>query len=78
MSGFEIKVKNLSEKTDKETLHKMFEKYGKVLSCTERLHWGGAFVTMKSDIEGEKAVNTLNGMEIDGKKLFVQNVMVID
>ena len=72
MSSFEIKVKNLPEKINKETLLKMFEKYGEVLRCTERLQWGGAFIAMKRDIEGEKAVNALNGMEIDGKKLFVQ------
>ena len=69
-------VGNLSFETTEESVRGMFEQYGVVSDCflpTDRDSGrvrGFAFVTMPSK-EAEKACNTVNGMELDGRTLRV-------
>ena len=68
MSGFEIKVKNLSEDIDKKKLTEMFEEYGKVTRCV-RLDWG-AFVTMENSEDGKRAPPVGQVLLLDGLGCF--------
>jgi RNA recognition motif-containing protein len=69
-------VGNLSFDTNEETVRAMFEKYGQVTDCflpTERDSGrvrGFAFVTMPAK-EAEEACDKVNGMEVDGRTLRV-------
>ena len=73
----EIYVGNLSYRLDDMDLRKIFEEYGEVYSVklisdknTGRSK-GFAFVEMGSDREGQMAINELNGKEIQGRPLKV-------
>ena len=70
-------VGNLSFKTSSNELEKMFAAVGTVESAnliedreTGRSR-GFAFVEMSSSEEATKAISTLNGKEIDGRELIV-------
>lgn len=69
-------VGNLSFEMTEESVRGMFEQYGVVSDCfllTDRDSGrvrGFAFVTMPSN-EAERACNTVNGMEMDGRTLRV-------
>lgn len=69
-------VGNLSFETTEESVRQMFEKYGQVTDCflpTERDSGrvrGFAFVTMPAK-EAEEACDKVNGMEVDGRTLRV-------
>ena len=58
-------------------LQEMFAKLGVVVSCTiitDRVSGrskGFGFVEMENDEDADKAINTLNGTEIDGRKITV-------
>jgi RNA recognition motif-containing protein len=58
-------------------LQEIFEKYGKVASVNlitdhlTRLNKGFGFVTMPDSNQARSAINALNGVEIDGRKLMV-------
>ncbi|KAL3772629.1 hypothetical protein ACHAWU_006055 [Discostella pseudostelligera] len=69
-------VGNLSFETTEENVRSMFEQYGTVTDCflptdrdTNRVR-GFAFVTMPAS-EAENACNKVNGMELDGRTLRV-------
>lgn len=58
-------------------LEELFSKYGKVLSAnviidrmTNRSK-GFGFVEMEDDDEADKAMNALNGSDVDGRKIAV-------
>lgn len=70
-------VGNLSYDTTNDTLRDAFSKFGAVeeasvlqdkMSGRSR---GFGFVTMTNDEEGDKAIESLNGQELDGRKLVV-------
>ena len=69
-------VGNLAFDTDEENVRKLFEQYGKVVDCflpTDRETGkvrGFAFVTMPA-ADAEVACNKLNGFEMDGRALRV-------
>ncbi|MEP6465161.1 MAG: RNA-binding protein [Parafilimonas sp.] len=70
-------VSNLSFHTSEEDLESLFTKIGKVTSVkiimdreTNRSR-GFAFVEMASEDEGKKAIEELNGKEIEGRQLSV-------
>jgi len=69
-------VGNVAFDTDEETIRKLFEQYGKVSDCfmpTDRDSGkvrGFAFVTMPSK-DAEEACNKLNGYEVDGRAMRV-------
>jgi len=79
MSTARLYVGNLSYGTTQETLEKTFGQHGEVVSVnliTDRQTGrpkGFAFVEMKSAEEGEAAKAALNGVEVDGRAINVDN-----
>lgn len=72
-----IYVGNLSYNTTQESLEQQFGAYGKVEEVaiindreTNRPR-GFAFVTMANQAEGQQAIDALNGLELDGRTLTV-------
>jgi cold-inducible RNA-binding protein len=72
-----IFVGNLSFGTTEDTLRSMFDSYGavdRVNIVTDRdtgQARGFAFVEMSVDAEGDAAINGLNGRDLDGRALNV-------
>jgi cold-inducible RNA-binding protein len=72
-----IFVGNLSFGATEDSLRSMFESYGaveRVNIVTDRDSGqarGFAFVEMSNDAEGESAINGLNGKDLDGRTLNV-------
>lgn len=72
-----IYVGNLSRSTSEESLKKTFEQFGQVVSVKiikDRLTGelrGFGFLEMPSTEEAEQAISALNGRELDGRKLVV-------
>src|SRR5438309_923447 len=72
-----IYVGNLDFRTTEEELRKAFEVYGpvdRVNVVTDKdtgQHRGFAFIEMTNDPDGEKAIAGLNGTQIDGRALNV-------
>jgi len=72
-----IYVGNLAWGMTEEKLKEMFEGYGDVESAriiTDRdsgRSKGFGFVEMNNDTEGQKAIDALNGKEVDGRGLRV-------
>jgi cold-inducible RNA-binding protein len=72
-----IFVGNLSFGTTEDTIRSMFESYGtvdRVNIVTDRdtgRARGFAFVEMGADTEGNAAINGLNGRDVDGRTLNV-------
>ena len=70
-------IGNLPYTVDQTKLQEIFSQAGTVVSAqviTDRMTGrsrGFAFVEMTSDEETQKAVDTLNGFEVDGRKLVV-------
>ena len=79
MSTARLYVGNLSYSTTKETLEKVFAAHGQVVSVnviTERdtgRPKGFAFVEMSTAEEAEAAKAALNGTEVDGRSVNVDN-----
>lgn len=76
-----IYVGNLSYSLSVEELEKVFAEYGEVLSAniiTDRetgRSKGFGFVDMKDDDEAQKAIETLNGKEVNGRTLRVNKAL---
>lgn len=72
-----IFVGNLSFGTTEDSLRSMFQSYGtvdRVNIVTDRDSGqprGFAFIEMSVDSEGENAINALNGTDLDGRSLNV-------
>ncbi len=72
-----IFVGNLSYGTNEDSLRSMFESYGtvdRVNIVTDRETGqarGFAFVEMSNDSEGESAIRGLNGKDVDGRTLNI-------
>lgn len=72
-----IFVGNLSFGTTEDSLRSMFESFGavdRVNIVTDRDSGqprGFAFIEMSVDSEGESAINSLNGRDLDGRSLNV-------
>ncbi|MCU1261853.1 MAG: hypothetical protein JWO80_4738 [Bryobacterales bacterium] len=72
-----IFVGNLSFKTSEQDIRSLFESYGtvdRVNVVTDRdtgQPRGFAFVEMSSDAEGDKAITSLNGTDVDGRTLNI-------
>jgi len=72
-----IFVGNLSFSVTEDALRALFEKYGSVASVsvvTDRdtgQPRGFGFVEMPNDAEAQKAMNGLNGMDLEGRTLNV-------
>jgi cold-inducible RNA-binding protein len=71
-----IYVGNLSFKTSNEELQRMFEAFGSVRSASVVMDRetgrsrGFGFVEM-GDNDGQKAIDALNGKDVDGRRLTV-------
>ena len=72
-----IFVGNLSFNASEDALRSMFEQYGtvdRVSIVTDRdtgRAKGFGFVEMSGDAEGDRAINSLNGKDLDGRNLTV-------
>ena len=72
-----IFVGNLSYKVNESNLGEIFREFGEVNSIkiitdkyTERSK-GFAFVVMENESEAKKAIEKLNGIEVDSRKIIV-------
>lgn len=72
-----IYVSNLNYKVDEGDLREIFEEYGEVTSVkiiTDKdsgRSKGFGFVEMSDSAEGKKAIDALNGAEVEGRKIIV-------
>nr|TKW22624.1 hypothetical protein SEVIR_4G240800v2 [Setaria viridis] len=70
-------VKNLEPSIDSKSLHDMFSSFGTILSCkvatdpSTGQSKGYGFVQYESEESTQDAINKLNGMLVDGRKIFV-------
>lgn len=73
-----IFVANLPYQVNEDKLLELFEKYGEVSSVkiiVDKLKGrskGYGFVEMPSDEEGSRAIESLNGFELDGRAIAVK------
>ncbi len=73
-----IFIANLNFKIKSEFLKEVFEEYGTVTSAkviTDRRSGrskGFGFVEMENEDEAQKAIEALNGKELDGRSVVVQ------
>lgn len=71
-------VKNISERINAFYLEQLFKPFGEIVSAkvlydrASGEHKGSGFVEMKKEEDGLKAIEALNGKEIDGKILSVE------
>jgi len=72
-----IYVGNINRQTSKEALQALFAQYGKVTKCSMPMDKmtgqprGFGFVEFEMESEGEAAIKALNGYELDGRTLRV-------
>lgn len=71
-----VYIKNFGEDLDDEKLRNLFEKYGKITSAKVMVDESGkskgfGFVSFEEPEHAEKAVEDLNGQELNGKPLYV-------
>jgi RNA recognition motif-containing protein len=77
MSSMNLYVGNLSFQTTQDELNEMFEPFGEVLSAkviTDRetgRSRGFGFVEMSQRGDGEKAIAELNGKDVNGRQLKI-------
>jgi len=74
-------VRNLSRSTTEAELRALFEKHGKVQSCTlvldkkSGLSKGFGFIEMPVPGESKAAMKTLNGTELAGNRIRVKKAV---
>lgn len=69
-------IKNLGEHIDSKAIYDTFTMFGPILSCKVMLDDSGkskgyGFIHFESPEAAEQAINKVNGMELDGKEIFV-------
>lgn len=76
-AGVRICIRNLAEEVTADKLRELFEPFGElsavILNCDEetKKHRGVGFVVISSNEEAQKAIETLNGQEVEGKPMNV-------
>lgn len=70
-----VYIKNFGEELNDESLRKLFEKYGTIVSAKVMTDASGksrgfGFVSFEEAVNAEKAANEINGMEIAGRQLY--------
>ena len=71
-------IKNIESSINEAQLEGIFSKFGEVIDTKivyDRITWeskGFAFLEMENDDEARKAIEALNGKELKGKALIVQ------
>ena len=78
MTSVTIYVRNIPEVITNEELASLFEAYGRVVSSrvvtnktTQKSH-GYGFVEMASEEAAERSIEALNGAELEGQDLIVE------
>lgn len=71
MQNNKIFIGNVAYATKIETLLEICAKYGEIVDSYKPQGKGFAFVTFKNDEDAQKAIEELNGMEVDGRALVV-------
>ncbi len=71
MQGRTLYIGNMSETLKRETLIELFSAYGKVVDVKILGYNAFGFIEMSSQEEAEKAKNSLNGHDLDGTRLKV-------
>jgi len=71
-----IYIKHLDKSVDNDKFREMFEKFGKitsamVMSDDKGESKGFGFINFEENDEAQRAINEMNGKEIEGKQLFV-------
>lgn len=70
-------IRNIAWKIDNDKLRDLFSQFGEIKSCkiiTDRdsgRSKGFGFVEFMTDEAGQAAINSLNGSEVEGRKLEV-------
>lgn len=64
-------VGNVAYGTAIETLVELFSEFGKVTESYKPEGKGFAFITFETAEEAEKALEGMNGKEVDGRQIFV-------
>ncbi|KAG1368826.1 putative Polyadenylate-binding protein 7 [Cocos nucifera] len=69
-------VKNLSDSIDNAKLHKIFQKFGTILSCKVAADHDGkskgyGFVQFDKQESADSAIEKLNGSTVEGKQIYV-------
>ncbi|MCO5550294.1 hypothetical protein L7F22_003776 [Adiantum nelumboides] len=68
-------VKNLHDSIDNKRLHQIFSPFGKILSCKIAMQDGKSrghgFVSFETEDDAISAIEKVNGMTIEDKKVFV-------
>jgi len=71
MQGSKLYVGNFSYSVTKEQLKELFSNYGEVMEVNVIEGRGFGFVEMSSPSEAEKAKEALNGSDLEGRTLKV-------
>lgn len=64
-------IGNVAYATTIETLVALFSEYGEVTESYKPQGKGFAFITFKNEEDAAKAMEALNGKEVDGREIFV-------
>lgn len=71
MSSRKLYVGNLNYKTTEETLREAFSRFGEVVSANVLPGRGFGFVEMASPEAAEAALTQMNGQDLEGRKIVV-------
>jgi len=71
MNTNKLYIGNLNYQTDQRTLEQAFSEYGDVIEVTIIEGRGFGFVEMDSNESAQSAMDALNGTEIDGRSIRV-------
>ena len=64
-------IGNVAYTTTIETLVELFSQYGEVVESYKPQGKGFAFITFKTEESAQKAMEELNGKEVDGREIVV-------
>ncbi|WKZ31554.1 MAG: RNA-binding protein [Candidatus Dojkabacteria bacterium] len=71
MDNNKIFIGNVAYATAMETLLEVFSKYGQIVESYKPEGKGFAFITFDSPEAAQKAIEEMNGQEVDGRALVV-------
>jgi RNA recognition motif-containing protein len=64
-------IGNVAFETKIETLVEMFSQFGEITDSYKPLGKGFAFITFKDEASAQKAIEEMNGKEVEGRQLVV-------
>lgn len=71
MQNNKLFIGNVSFDTQMQTLLDLFSAYGEIVDSYKPQGKGFAFITFKTDESAAKAIEEMNGKEVDGRELVV-------